>query len=145
MHRRMLITALMTFVLATLSWSPAQGEDSPPPAVEQLFNSLRSSWRSGNADGIVQHIGERVRLYLDGQASDTFSRKQAPGVLRAYFGRTRIETMEHKEYKGSGSSWYEVVKYEYYPEGGGLVRGTLTLQLRQAEGRWILDTATVGR
>ena len=139
-----LLAATLTFALG--AGMPARaGEDDPPDDVAQVFSAIRSSWQSGSADGVTQHIGEMVGLFLDGQANSSFKRKQAPGVLRAYFDRTRVEKIEHKKYKKQGSGWSETLKYEYRgADDREVVKGTLILQLRNADGRWILESAHVG-
>ncbi len=143
MNRCLLVA---TLAVALLAGVPARaGDDDPPDDVAQVFSSLRSSWQSGSADGVAQYFGEMVGLFLDAQANSTFKRKQAPGVLRAYFERTQVEKLEHKKYKKQGAGWSQTLKYEYRGAGDReAVKGTLILQIRNADGRWILDSAHVG-
>jgi hypothetical protein len=146
MRARSLLSALLLVALMLPVGRACAEEDEAPAEVVQVFRSLRSLWRAGDAEGLAEHFGDRVGLYLDDQANNTFSRKQAPAVLRAYFGRTEISEMEHKKYRGQGSSWSEVIRYEYRRTGDSeAVKGTLTLQIQQVDGRWLLDSARVGQ
>lgn len=143
---RPLPTALALCLLAmvfSFAHAGAQ-EDAAPQDVQEAFDNLRSLWASGSADGIVRQIGDRVNLHLDDQATGNYSRKQATPVLREYFQRTQIDRVEHKKFKGSGASWSEECKYEYrLPGEQEPRRAKLYLQIRNVDGRWILQEARV--
>lgn len=112
------------------------------------FDAISSSWSGEDSGGVCGYLPKgdaKVSFYLDGQASGSYSSKQAKGVLSAYFGRVDVLRVSLRKdgYSGGGKQYSATYDYEYSTPDGAKHSSHLQFSISEKDGRWVLQSATV--
>jgi hypothetical protein len=133
--------AIIAVALSTL---PALAENEPDDEALGVFNSVKSAWSSGNAEGVGASFDKDSEVALSLDSSGSYSKDKAINVLKKYFdGVSPLSLKPAKDaYKG-GSSPSATFEYEYKDANGKKHAARLFVSLARRKDRWVVAQIAV--